>query len=316
KKSRRSLSESGPVESSKPLPHKRESLESLYFTPIPTRSRSKLENSVDSIGNITLDSGRKALSGRRRTTQLINITMIKKHPKLEPLDSTNESFVSLRSSGSGESDQESVKTRLRSAAVASSSSSTRSLASLPSQESLIQLAASSPDGASGHAALKSLPGYRPATRSSLRHSQGGGGNPGRSSFYAASCDDEPEQLDGWNRIAELQQRNRICPPHLKTCYPLESRVSLSCLARFLPLGPGPFGGGRGVSSPPARGALVSGGGPLIRVWTEGGGRFPPIGRPPPSSFTPRFSLVTTPSLRKSANISIHPPPHPHASGCR
>ncbi|XP_026550272.1 nuclear mitotic apparatus protein 1-like, partial [Notechis scutatus] len=46
---------------------------------------------------------------------------------------------------------------------------------------------------------------------------------GRSSFYAASCDDEPEQLDGWNRIAELQQRNRICPPHLKTCYPLESR---------------------------------------------------------------------------------------------
>ncbi|XP_026550332.1 nuclear mitotic apparatus protein 1-like, partial [Notechis scutatus] len=105
--------------------------------------------------------------------------MIKKHPKLEPLDSTNESFVSLRSSGSGESGQESVKTRLRSAAVASSSSSssTRSLASLPSQESLIRLAASSPDGASGHAALKSLPGYRPATRSSLRHSQGGGANP-------------------------------------------------------------------------------------------------------------------------------------------
>uniref|UniRef100_A0A8C5S6T1 Nuclear mitotic apparatus protein 1 n=1 Tax=Laticauda laticaudata TaxID=8630 RepID=A0A8C5S6T1_LATLA len=223
RKSRRSLSESGPMESSKPLPQKRESLESLYFTPIPTRSRSKLENSIDSIGNITLDSGRKALSGRRRTTQLINITMIKKHPKLEPLDSTNESFVSLRSSGSGESGQESVKTRLRSAAVASSSSSTRSLASLPSQESLIRLAASSPDGASGHAALKSLPGYRPATRSSLRHSQGGGANPGRSSFYAASCDDEPEQLDGWNRIAELQQRNRICPPHLKTCYPLESR---------------------------------------------------------------------------------------------
>lgn len=80
RKTRRSLSESGAVESSKTsqaLPHKRESLESLYFTPIPTRSRSKLENSIDSIGNITLDSGRKALSGRRRTTQLINITMIK-----------------------------------------------------------------------------------------------------------------------------------------------------------------------------------------------------------------------------------------------
>ncbi|XP_039225714.1 LOW QUALITY PROTEIN: nuclear mitotic apparatus protein 1 [Crotalus tigris] len=229
RKSRRSLSESGAVESSRTPqqpPHKRESLENLSFTPIPTRSRSKLESSIDSISNITLDSGRTALSGRRRTTQLINITMIKKHPKLEPLDSTNESFVSLRSSGSGDSGQESVKTRLRSAATAaSSSSSIRSLASLPSQESLSRLTASLPDGTTGHAALKSLPGYRPATRSSLRHSQAGGASSGRSSFYAGSCDDEPDQLDGWNRIAELQQRNRVCPPHLKTCYPLESRPS-------------------------------------------------------------------------------------------
>ncbi|XP_070605477.1 nuclear mitotic apparatus protein 1 isoform X4 [Erythrolamprus reginae] len=224
RKTRRSLSESGVMEASKasqPPPHKRESLESLYFTPIPTRSRSKLDNSIDSIGNITLDSGRKVLSGRRRTTQQISITMIKKQPKLEALDSTNESFVSLRSSGSRDSGQESVKTRLRSAAA--SSSSIRSLASLPSQESLVRLAASSPDGSSDHTVLKSLPGYRPATRSSQRHSQGGASNTSRSSFCAAPCDDEPEPLDGWNRIAELQQRNRICPPHLKTCYPLESR---------------------------------------------------------------------------------------------
>lgn len=47
---------------------------------------------------------------------------------------------------------------------------------------------------------------------------------GRNSFYMGTCQDEPEQLDDWNRIAELQQRNRVCPPHLKTCYPLESRV--------------------------------------------------------------------------------------------
>lgn len=40
-----------------------------------------------------------------------------------------------------------------------------------------------------------------------------------------TCQDEPEPLDDWNRIAELQQRNRVCPPHLKTSYPLESRVS-------------------------------------------------------------------------------------------
>lgn len=50
-------------------------------------------------------------------------------------------------------------------------------------------------------------------------------SPGRNSFYMGTCQDEPEQLDDWNRIAELQQRNRVCPPHLKTCYPLESRVS-------------------------------------------------------------------------------------------
>lgn len=48
---------------------------------------------------------------------------------------------------------------------------------------------------------------------------------GRSSIYLGTCQDEPEQLDDWNRIAELQQRNRACPPHLKTCYPLESRVT-------------------------------------------------------------------------------------------
>lgn len=46
-----------------------------------------------------------------------------------------------------------------------------------------------------------------------------------------TCQDEPEQLDDWNRIAELQQRNRVCPPHLKTCYPLESRVRCEVTSR-------------------------------------------------------------------------------------
>lgn len=49
-----------------------------------------------------------------------------------------------------------------------------------------------------------------------------------------TCQDEPEQVDDWNRIAELQQRNRVCPPHLKTCYPLESRVR--CGVRYDCLG--------------------------------------------------------------------------------
>lgn len=52
-----------------------------------------------------------------------------------------------------------------------------------------------------------------------------------------TCQDEPEQLDDWNRIAELQQRNRVCPPHLKTCYPLESRVSSGAPCH----GPAPVG---------------------------------------------------------------------------
>ena len=67
---------------------------------------------------------------------------------------------------------------------------------------------------------------------------------GRNSFYVGTCQDEPEQLDDWNRIAELQQRNRVCPPHLKTCYPLESRVSsrVPCQGPTpagFPLSPGP-----------------------------------------------------------------------------
>ncbi|XP_053418776.1 nuclear mitotic apparatus protein 1 isoform X3 [Nycticebus coucang] len=161
------------------LPPKVESLESLYFTPIPARGQGPMESSLDSLGDVFLDSGRKTRSARRRTTQIINITMTK---------------AGLRATSS--------------------------------TQSLVRLG--SPDD--GNSALLSLPGYRPTTRSSARRSQAGvssGAPPGRNSFYMGTCQDEPEQLDDWNRIAELQQRNRVCPPHLKTCYPLESRPSLS-----------------------------------------------------------------------------------------
>lgn len=57
------------------LPRKVESLESLYFTPIPIRTRSQLESSAGSLGDLSLDSGCKTRSARRRTT--INITMTK-----------------------------------------------------------------------------------------------------------------------------------------------------------------------------------------------------------------------------------------------
>uniref|UniRef100_A0A8C5L518 Nuclear mitotic apparatus protein 1 n=1 Tax=Jaculus jaculus TaxID=51337 RepID=A0A8C5L518_JACJA len=185
------------------LPPKVESLESLYFTPIPTRSQAPLESSLDSLGDVVLDSGRKTRSARRRTTQIINITMTKKLDVEEP-DSANSSFYSTQSAPASQA----------------------SLRAAPSTQSLARLG--SPDD--GSSALLSLPGYRPATRSSARRSQARvstGAPQGRHSFYMGTCQDEPEQLEDWNRIAELQQRNRVCPPHLKTCYPLESRPSLS-----------------------------------------------------------------------------------------
>ncbi|XP_054432189.1 nuclear mitotic apparatus protein 1 isoform X2 [Pteronotus mesoamericanus] len=185
------------------LPPKVESLESLYFTPIPARGQPPLESSLDSLGDSFLDSGRKTRSARRRTTQIINITMTKKSDVEEP-DSANSSFYSTQSAPAPQ-------------AGPRATSSTQSLARL-----------GSPDD--GNSALLSLPGYRPTTRSSARRSQtrmSSGVTSGRNSFYMGTCQDEPEQLDDWNRIAELQQRNRVCPPHLKTCYPLESRPSLS-----------------------------------------------------------------------------------------
>lgn len=185
------------------LPPKVESLESLYFTPIPSRGQAPLESSLDSLGDAFPDSGRKTRSARRRTTQIINITMTKKLDMEEP-DSANSSFYSTQSAPASQ-------------ATLRATTSTQSLARL-----------GSPDD--GNSALLSLPGYRPTTRSSARRSQArmsSGPPQGRNSFYMGTCQDEPEQLDDWNRIAELQQRNRVCPPHLKTCYPLESRPSLS-----------------------------------------------------------------------------------------
>ncbi|KAM3676835.1 nuclear mitotic apparatus protein 1-like [Ammospiza maritima maritima] len=107
-----------------------------------------------------------------------------------------------------------AKGRLRSGA------STRSLTSFPSQEPLAKLEASSPEKSPGHSVLLGLPGYRPVTRSSLRLQRTSSSSLGQSTMKLGMCQDEPEQLDDWNRIAELQQRNQARPPHLKTSYPL------------------------------------------------------------------------------------------------
>ncbi|XP_075775767.1 nuclear mitotic apparatus protein 1 isoform X2 [Pelodiscus sinensis] len=207
----------GSVESltSQRLPRKVESLESLYFTPIPSRTQAKLESSIGSLGDLSLDSGCRTRSARRRTTQIIDITLTKKEAE-EP-DSANTSFYSAQLAQTHPSApaQNPARSRLRSA-------------SARSQESLAGMGVASPEETPDNPALLSLPGYRPATRSSLRRSQAGSSSSlSRSSFYLGTCQDEPDQPDNWNRIAELQQRNRACPPHLKTCYPLESRPSLS-----------------------------------------------------------------------------------------
>ncbi|XP_032879289.1 nuclear mitotic apparatus protein 1 [Amblyraja radiata] len=116
------------------LQGKMESLESLYFTPLPQHSHSNMDTSLGSLGSLCLDSAKKTRSGRKRTTQVINILMTKV----------------------------------------------------------------------------------------------GGSSPSRSSaLYPGGCLDEPDQLDDWNRIAELQRRNGVCPPHLKTSYPLESSAAVT-----------------------------------------------------------------------------------------
>ncbi|XP_033929290.1 LOW QUALITY PROTEIN: nuclear mitotic apparatus protein 1-like [Melopsittacus undulatus] len=198
------------------LPRKVESLESLYFTPLPARTRAQRRSSTGSCGDLSLDSGCQTRSARRRTT--ISITMTKKEAHPEDLDSSELSFRSLPA----------AQARAAPARSRRRSGSSRSITTFPSQESLSPPDTSSPQDPHGHAALMALPGYRPVTRSSLRRMQGGSSSSlGRSSLYLGTCQDEPEQLDDWNRIAELQQRNRACPPHLKTCYPLESRPSNS-----------------------------------------------------------------------------------------
>lgn len=199
------------------LPPKVESLESLYFTPIPKRVQCKLESSIGSLDEFSVDSDRKTRSARRRTTQ--------KTEEQEP-DSANNSFYSLRSTQSHQSlSQKNARNVSRPKAAAS----VPALTSLPSQESLGGITSASSEENVGHTLLMSLPGYKPPTRRSNRLSLGGSNNgaTSRNSFYIGAGQDEPDPLEDFNRIAELQQRNRVCPPHLKTSYPLESRTTVA-----------------------------------------------------------------------------------------
>ncbi|XP_063249734.1 nuclear mitotic apparatus protein 1 isoform X2 [Prinia subflava] len=196
------------------LPQRKSSLESLYFTPILCETPSQLESSPNFPGEFS----RKTRSARRRTT--INITMTDKQAESEELASVRN--IPLAQSTKTSSP---AKSRLRSGV------STRSLTSFPSQETLAKLE-TSPEKTPGNSGLLGLPGYRPVTRSSMRLQQTSSSSlgvyeQGRNTMNLGMCQDEPEQLDDWNRIAELQRRNQARPPHLKTSYPLESMPSTS-----------------------------------------------------------------------------------------
>ncbi|KAF4800742.1 nuclear mitotic apparatus protein 1 [Turdus rufiventris] len=185
------------------------SVESIYFTPIPCETRSQLESSASFFpDDISLDSGRKTRSARRRTT--INITMTDKQAESEELVCVKNMPLAQSTKTSSP-----AKGRLRSGA------STRSLTSFPSQETLAKLETSSPEKSPGTSGLLGLPGYRPATRSSLRLQRTSLGGQGRSTLSLGMCQDEPEQPEDWNRLAELQRRNKARPPHLKTSYAVE-----------------------------------------------------------------------------------------------
>lgn len=39
-----------------------------------------------------------------------------------------------------------------------------------------------------------------------------------------SSEDEPEDLE-WGRLSELQRRNTLCLPHMRSCYPVELQTT-------------------------------------------------------------------------------------------
>ncbi|XP_078258080.1 uncharacterized protein LOC144595024 isoform X2 [Rhinoraja longicauda] len=227
------LQGSGPAAAQK-LQGERDSLESLYFTPLPQHGRSNMDTSLGSLGSLSLDSAKTTRSGRKRTTQVINILMTKKQTveySDEPSTSRGSApalFVQPSSSKTSMAGQQQPPLQLPPASRGRWRSRTPSAASLhAAQRSASQQSLDSNAEDLGAAALRNLPGFRPTTRRSSRLSSFGSGTGSSSTLYLGGCLDEPDQLDDWNRIAELQRRNGVCPPHLKTSYPLESSTAVA-----------------------------------------------------------------------------------------
>ncbi|KAJ8280421.1 hypothetical protein GJAV_G00054360 [Gymnothorax javanicus] len=168
-----------------------ESLETLYFTPMSIRSAadSKQESSINSLGELVVDSARKSSSARRRTTQVINITMTKKTQSRLEADAHDGSFNSLQTAQSFPN-------------IASQRDRPFSL-ELSEESTTTDL-------------LQHLPGYRRSAAPSAVSSR-------RISTFRVGAENEPDHSENWMRIAELQARNQTCLPHLKSSYPLETQ---------------------------------------------------------------------------------------------